>query len=136
MKDYFSPQKQGGQINSLIANQDSLAIVYAVEQIYNKDIFDFGINISNFSIQCETDDDLCIVNTENKIYIQLKTANITKKQFFEIMDRFLENYNSQSGSQGRESFFVIATFSEFKIDGKNIVQNVKATLRKMRLKRN
>ena len=82
MKDYFSPQKQGGQINSLIANQDSLAIVYAVEQIYNKDIFDFGINISNFSIQCETDDDLCIVNTENKIYIQLKTANITKKQFF------------------------------------------------------
>lgn len=126
MKDYFSPQKQGGQINSLIANQDSLAIVYAVEQIYNKDIFDFGINISNFSIQCETDDDLCIVNTENKIYIQLKTANITKKQFFEIMDRFLENYNSQSGSQGRESFFVIATFSEFKIDGKNIVQNVRS----------
>lgn len=118
--DYFSLQKTGGQISSLIANQDSRAIVYAVEQIYNKDIFDFGIDVSDFSLQCETDDDLCIVNHENKIFIQVKSSKITDNQFYEIMDNFLEN----SQNENRECFFVIATFTEFKIKGKKIIHRI------------
>lgn len=125
MIDYYSSQKRGGQINSLIANQDSIATVYAVEQIYNKDIFDFGINVSNYSVQCETDDDLCIVNAENKIYIQVKTSVITKKQFYQIMDNFLKNYTTSIKNDNRKYFFVITTFTDFKIDGKDVIQRVK-----------
>lgn len=121
MQDYFSRQKMGGQTNSMISNQDSLAIIYAVEQLNNADIFDFGINITNFSIQCETDDDLCIVNTEYKIFIQLKSSNITDAQFYEILDNFLINFNNEP----RESFFVIATFENFTVKNKRIIDRVK-----------
>ncbi|WP_313970777.1 hypothetical protein [uncultured Streptococcus sp.] len=123
MGDYFSPQKQGGQINSMIANQDSLASIYAVEQLYDKDMFNFNICIEDFSIQCETDDDLCIVNPKNKIFIQLKTASLTNRSFYQIMDHFLESYKK---SHHKENYFVIATFSEFKIDGKNFKQRLDA----------
>ena len=82
MNDYFSRQKTGGQTNSLISNQDSSAAVYIVEQLCNTDIFDFGINITDFSIQCETDDDLCISNIEYKIFIQIKSTKISETQFY------------------------------------------------------
>lgn len=117
MNDYFSQQKIGGQTNSLISNQDSLATVYAVEQLNNVDIFDFGINITDFSIQCKTDDDLCIVNTEYKIFIQLKSAKITEAQFYEILDNFMKNFQKES----RHSYFVIATFEIFIVKNKKII---------------
>lgn len=118
MKDYFSQQKVGGQTNSLISNQDSLAVIYAIEQLINVDIFDFGINITDFSLQCETDDDLCIVNTEYKIFIQLKSTGITNKQFYEILENFMKNFREES----RQSFFVIVTFEEFKVNKKKIIE--------------
>ena len=120
MNDYFSQQKIGGQTNSLISNQDSLATVYAVEQLNNVDIFDFGINITEFSIQCETDDDLCIVNTDYKIFIQLKSAKITEAQFYEILDNFMENFQKEP----RQSYFVIATFENFVIKNKKIIDRL------------
>lgn len=120
MTDYFSQQKIGGQTNSSISNQDSLAIVYAVEQLNNVDIFDFGINITDFSIQCETDDDLCIVNTEYKIFIQLKSTKITDDQFYGILDNFMKNFQKES----RSSFFVIATFENFTVNKKKIVDRL------------
>lgn len=120
MKDYYSRQKMGGQTNSLISNQDSLATVYAVEQLNNADMFDFGIDLTDFSIQCETDDDLCIVSTEYKIFIQLKSAKITETQFYEVLDNFLKNFQNEP----RESFFVIATFENFTVKDKNIINRV------------
>ena len=96
----------------MISNQDSLAIIYAVEQLNNADMFGFGINITDFSIQCETDDDLCIVNTEYKIFIQLKSAKITDVQFYEILDNFMKNFKNETN---RQSFFVIATFENFTV---------------------
>lgn len=120
MKDYFSRQKMGGQNNSLISNQDSLAIIYAVEQLNNADMFGFGINITDFSIQCETDDDLCIVNTEYKIFIQLKSAKITDVQFHEILDTFMKDFKNEPN---RQSFFVIATFENFTVKNKKIIDH-------------
>lgn len=120
MKDYFSQQKIGGQNNSFISNQDTLAIVYAVEHLNTADVFDFGINITDFSIQCETDDDLCIVNTEYKIFIQLKSAKIQDKQFYEILDNFMKNFRNEH----RQSFFVIATFENFEVKNKKIIDRL------------
>ncbi|MCQ4638596.1 hypothetical protein NE619_17850 [Anaerovorax odorimutans] len=117
MKDYFLPQKLGGQTASLISNQDSLATVYIVEQLNNADIFDFGINITDFSMQCETDNDLCIVNTEYKIFIQLKSAKIVDSQFRKILDNFMENFQNEP----RKSFFVVVTFESFTIKDKKII---------------
>lgn len=122
MNDYFSRQKVGGQINSLISNQDSLATVYIVEQLNNTDIFDFGINITDFSIQCETDDDLCIVNQEYKIFIQLKSTKISDIQFYEILDNFIQNFQNES----RQSFFVLATFENFTVNKKKIIDRVES----------
>lgn len=120
MNDYFSRQKIGGQTNSLISNQDSLATVYMVEQLNNVDIFDFGINITDFSLQCETDDDLCIVNTKYKIFIQLKSTKITEAQFYEILDNFMKNFEDEP----RQSFFVMVTFENFTVKNKKIIDRV------------
>ena len=122
MKDYYSPQKTGGQINSLISNQDSLAVIYSIEQLINPDLFGFGIDIKDFSIQCETDDDLCIVNKENKIFIQLKSTRINKSEFIDILDNFMTNYKNES----RSSFYVLVVFENFTIDKKNIIEKIDA----------
>lgn len=120
MNDYFSRQKTGGQTNSLISNQDSSAAVYIVEQLCNTDIFDFGINITDFSIQCETDDDLCISNIEYKIFIQIKSTKISETQFYEILDNFMINFKNEP----RETYFVLVTFENFTVKNKKIIDRV------------
>lgn len=121
MEGYFSKKKIGGQINSKISNQDSLAAVYAVEQLNNPDIFNFGIEFKEFSIQCEGDDDISIANKNNKIFIQVKSVGIDDEKFYEVMDSFLEN-----NIDNRECFFVLAIFENFKVNNKNIIDRLKA----------
>lgn len=121
MENYFSKQKIGGQINSKISNQDSLAAVYAVEQLNNPDIFNFGVEFKEFSIRCEGDDDISIANKNNKIFIQVKSVGIDDKKFYEIMDSFLKNNTDK-----RECFFVLAIFENFKVNNKNIIDRLKA----------
>lgn len=120
MQDYFSKQKMGGQINSLISNQDSLATVYAVELLNNPDLFNFGINIIDFSIQCETDDDLCISNDKYKIFIQVKSNKITDQEFHKCLENFLYNFKEEP----RESFFVLTTFENFTVNNKKIIDRL------------
>lgn len=121
MENYFSKKKIGGQINSKISNQDSLAAVYAVEQLNEPDIFKFGVEFKEFSIQCECDDDISIANKDNKIFIQVKSVSIDDKKFYEVMDSFLEN-----NTDNRECFFVLAIFENFKVNNKNIIDRLKA----------
>ena len=116
MSDYFSKKKTGGQINSLISNQDSLASVYAVTQLHKRDMFGFGIDIDDFSIQCETDDDICIVSKQNKIFIQVKTGEIRNQEFFEILDNFRKNNDFDD----RDCFLVISSFREVTVNKKDI----------------
>lgn len=125
MNDYFSKHKTGGQINSKIANQDSLASIYAIQQLMTPDIFSFNIKIDKFSIHCESDDDICIVSLDNKIFIQVKSYAITPKDFYEIMDAFLDAFLEER-EDGRNNFFVLSVFENFKIEGKKISDSLKS----------
>lgn len=116
MGGYFSKQMQGGKINSMISNQDSLAAIYAIEQLNNPDIFDFGIKIIDFSVQCETEDDICIVNKEYKIFIQVKSGRLLQKEFYKVLDKFCNLGINES----RQLFFVLVIFENFTVKGRSV----------------
>lgn len=121
MTDYNSKSKTGGRINSKIDNQDSVSAIYAIEQLNNPDIFNFGISIDDFSIKCEGNDDIEIINNDYHIFIQVKSSNISNAEFIKTMDSFLNNYNMY---KEKECFFVISSFESIKLNNKNFTERL------------
>ena len=57
----------GGRTTSKIENQDSVAAIYALEQLHSTDIFGFCTKIVDFCIKCEGEEDIEIFNKEKHI---------------------------------------------------------------------
>lgn len=117
MTSYGDKKKIGGKINSKIANQDSLASVFTLEQLNCLDIFDLGCLINDFCIKCEGDEDLEIFNQDEHIFIQVKSASISKSNFMEILADFME---IDATEKNTKNYFVLVIFENLKINGKNI----------------
>lgn len=115
MSNYYDKKNTGGKTTSKIEHQDSVAAIYALEQLLSPDIFNFGVHINDFCIQCEGEEDIEIFNEEVHIYVQLKSSPINKKTFFEILDYF----SDISKNADVDSYFVIATFNPILFDRKN-----------------
>ena len=121
MSDYNSKSKTGGRINSKIDNQDSVASIYAIEQLNNPDIFNFGISIDDYAIKCEGDDDIEIISNDYHIFIQVKSSSIANADFLKTMDSFLNNYNLE---KEKKCYFVISAFEPIKINNKNFTEHL------------
>jgi hypothetical protein len=121
MSDYNSKSKTGGKINSKIDNQDSVAAIYAIEQLNNPDIFNFDISINDYSIKCEGNDDIEIINNDYHIFIQVKSSTINNAEFTKTMESFLNNSSLETD---KKSFFVISAFECVKINNKNFTDRL------------
>ena len=116
MGNYYDKKSTGGRTTSKIENQDSVAAIYALEQLHSTDIFGFGTKIVDFCIKCEGEEDIEIFNKEKHIFIQLKSSVIGKSDFADILDHFL-TLNSDNTST--ENFFVLTSFVPIRINEKN-----------------
>lgn len=116
MGNYYDKKSTGGRITSKIENQDSVAAIYALEQLHSTDIFDFGTKIVDFCIKCEGEEDIEIFNKEKHIFIQLKSSAIRKGDFTDVLKHFLK-LNSDNTST--ENFFVITSFVPIRLKGKD-----------------
>lgn len=116
MGNYYDKKSTGGRTTSKIENQDSVAAIYALEQLHSTDIFGFGTKIVDFCIKCEGEEDIEIFNKEKHIFIQLKSSVIGKSDFAYILDHFL-TLNSDNTST--ENFFVLTSFVPIRINEKN-----------------
>ena len=79
MGNYYDKKSTGGRTTSKIENQDSVAAIYALEQLHSG----FGTKIVDFCIKCEGEEDIEIFNKEKHIFIQLKSSVIGKSDFSE-----------------------------------------------------
>lgn len=48
MENYYDKKSTGGRTTSKIENQDSVAAIYALEQLHSTDVFGFGTKIVDF----------------------------------------------------------------------------------------
>lgn len=116
MSSYYGKKNTGGKTASKIENQDSVAAIYALEQLNSRNLFNFGIDVQDFCLKCEGEEDIEIFNLENHIFIQLKTSPISAKDFKEIIADF-DRLNKNNTST--DNFFIIASFEPIRINGKN-----------------
>lgn len=116
MGNYYDKKSTGGRTTSKIENQDSVAAIYALEQLHSTDIFGFGTKIVDFCIKCEGEEDIEIFNKEKHIFIQLKSSVIGKSDFADILEHYL-TLNSDNTST--ENFFVLTSFVPIRINEKN-----------------
>ena len=116
MGNYYDKKSTGGRTTSKIENQDSVAAIYALEQLHSTDIFGLGTKIVDFCIKCEGEEDIEIFNKEKHIFIQLKSSVIGKSDFADILEHFL-TLNSDNTST--ENFFVLTSFVPIRINEKN-----------------
>lgn len=116
MGNYYDKKSTGGRTTSKIENQDSVAAIYALEQLYSTDVFGFGIKIGDFCIKCEGEEDIEIFNLEKHIFIQLKSSVIGKGDLIDILDHFLTLNNVNTST---ENFFVITSFAPIRVNEKN-----------------
>lgn len=121
MGDYNSKYKTGGRINSKIDNQDSVTAIYVVEALSNPDIFEFNININDFSIVCEGNDDIEIMNDDYHIFIQVKSTKLSKADLKAILDSFLNNNKMETQKQ---NLFVISAFEPIVINQSNFTDRL------------
>ncbi len=117
MGDYSGKKKIGGKVNSKISNQDSIAAVLAIEQINSVDPFKLECDLQDFCIKCEGDEDLEIFNQHNHVYIQVKSGVLNSTTFYKILSDFKKIDEDESKTN---NYFVLITFENFKINGKNI----------------
>lgn len=117
MGDYSGKKKTGGKINSKISNQDSIAAVLAIEQINSIDPFKLGCDLLNFCMKCEGDEDLEIFNQHNHVYIQVKSGALESTTFYDILSDFKKIDEDENKTN---NYFVIITFEIFKVNGKNV----------------
>ena len=110
MGNYYDKKSTGGRTTSKIENQDSVAAIYALEQLHSTDIFGFCTKIVDFCIKCEGEEDIEIFNKEKHIFIQLKSSVIGKSDFADILDHFL-TLNSDNTST--ENFFCANFFCSY-----------------------
>ncbi|MBO4290922.1 MAG: hypothetical protein J5898_03355 [Lachnospiraceae bacterium] len=126
MASYSDKKKVGGKINSKIDNQDSVAAVLAVEQMNSPDIFHLGCHITDFCVKCEGDEDIEIFNTDEHIYIQVKSSAIGKSDFLSILADFLQIDRDETCGK---NYFVLLIFDDLIVDNKNIGERMKDYVR-------
>lgn len=102
-------------------DKDSVAAIYAIEQLNNPDIFNFGISIDDYAIKCEGDDDIEIISNDHHIFIQVKSSTLTNSDFFKTMDSFLNNYKIE---QEKNCYFIISAFEPIRINSKNFTEHL------------
>lgn len=88
--DFFSSQKRGGVIASRIEHQDSVGVVLALE-ILKQDNCYSKYATGDWSVYPEGHEDLTVIFNQAKLFIQVKTAAITKKELRSILDKFYNN---------------------------------------------
>ena len=118
MGNYYDKKSTGGRTTSKIENQDSVAAIYALEQLHSTDIFGFGTKIVDFCIKCEGEEDIEIFNKEKHIFIQLKSSVIGKSNFADILDHFgLSHFDAAT----EEKIFKNSYATAFIYDGDQVV---------------
>lgn len=113
---YFSNQKRGGISTSYIENQDSVAIILALEIMQNESIFSSYYNsVDGWSLMFEGNDDIEIISNNYCTFIQVKSKKVTPRELNEILDHFYTNLNEYKNKY-KQLFFMISAFEG--IDGK------------------
>ncbi|HFJ9421687.1 hypothetical protein IMZ78_00950 [Bacillus anthracis] len=93
MDDFYSPQKRGGVIASKIEHQDTVGVIFATELLdKNSKYGNFDRDDKPWIIVPEGNDDLEVLFKEDRIFIQVKSARISKKNDLEkIFASFKQN---------------------------------------------
>lgn len=110
---YFSRQKRGGIVATNIENQDSVAIILALEIMQNESKFNnYYTSIDEWRLVFEGNDDIEIVSEDYCTFVQVKSTKVTFKDLNEILENFLSNLQ-EYGNEYNKLFFMISALDGF-----------------------
>lgn len=105
--DYYSKLKRGGISTGNIDNQDSIAMIYALEILRNDLKFNQYFSDNNeWRIAFEGNDDIEILNNDFCIFIQVKTSKLTLTDLNAILNNFLINYEKYINYYNEQAFMI------------------------------
>lgn len=104
--DYFSKKKRGGVTASKIDNQDSVAVITALELISDQNPQRFWNFDNEWTMSFEGNDDIEICDGNKREYIQVKTPKLDKTVLIEILENFLENMNLYKDTYDSQYFSI------------------------------
>ena len=119
---YFSPQKRGGKVASKIENQDSVGIILSMELMDKEsDFFSFFNRKDPWKVMFEGNDDIEFIQSDARMFVQVKTSEIKYNEFIEILDKFKDNYLKLAI---KNCFFKICAFNNVKLKDKSFSEKL------------
>ncbi len=104
---YYSKQKRGGISTGNVDNQDSVAMIYALEILRNDSKFNqYFSDDKEWRIAFEGNDDIEIINNDSCMFIQVKTSKLTLTDLNEILNNFLTNYEDYKNNYNKQAFMI------------------------------